>query len=56
MTYCYFGLECSLQSLLLIPGLALVCEQWRSRCITEGVMEDVYDGNIWKEFDLLLGF
>ena len=52
MTYCYFGLECSLQSLLLIPGLALACEQWRSRCITEGVMEDVYDGNIWKEFQV----
>ena len=34
MTYCYFGLECSLQSLLLIPGLALACEQWRSRCTT----------------------
>ena len=52
MTYRYFGLECSLQSLLLIPGLALACEQWRSRCTTEGVMEDVYDGNIWKEFQV----
>jgi len=52
MTYCYLGLECSLQSLLLIPGFGLACEQWRSRCRTEGVMEDVYDGNIWKEFQI----
>ena len=52
ITYCYFSIKCSLQSLLLVPGLALACEQWWSRCITEGVMEDVYDGNIWKEFQV----
>lgn len=53
MTYCYFVLECSLQFLLLIPGLALACERGEVGAqLHEGVMEDVHDGNIWKEFQV----
>lgn len=54
LTYCYLGLECSLQSLLLVPGWALSCEQWREQrqllrsC--DSALEDIYDGRIWKEF------
>ena len=36
----------------MIPGFGSACEQWQSRCRTEGVIEDVYDGNILKEFQI----
>lgn len=53
--YCYLNLKCSLQSMLLIPGLGLACEQWRLRQVSTGVREDVYDGNVWKDFQHIRG-
>ena len=53
--YCYLNLKCSLQSMLLIPGLGLACEQWRLRQVSTGVLEDVYDGNVWKDFQHIRG-
>lgn len=50
LTYCYLGLEVSLQSFLLRPDFYNSCEQWRSRQYTDGVLCDVQDGKIWNEF------
>ena len=49
--YCYHGLKNALQRLLLLPGFMDLCDKWRSdMCSEEGVMKDIYDGRIWKEF------
>ena len=37
------------------PDFYWDCEKWRSRTICSGVMEDVYDGNIWKSFECYAG-
>ena len=50
-TYCYLSLEVSLQSLLLRPTFFEACEQWRTRKTTEDEMKDVYDGNVWSQFN-----
>ena len=51
MTYCYMSLSCSLEKLLERPSFYSFCEEWRSSYNTSpGVMKDVYDGKIWKEF------
>ena len=55
LTYCYLGLEPSLQRLLLLPDFYTDCELWRYRRVEEGVMRDVYDGKIWSDFQSLNG-
>ena len=36
-----WGLDISLQSLLLRPGFYQSCEHWRSRTVDKGVLHDV---------------
>ena len=43
-------LKNSLQELLNRPGFQEACESWRSRDVIEGILNDIYDGEIWKEF------
>ena len=38
------------ESLLLNPGFSVKCEAWRRRSTTDGYYYDVYDGQIWKDF------
>lgn len=38
-----------MQELLMRPGFVECCEHWRSRKPSAGIMEDIYDGKIWKE-------
>lgn len=41
----------SLQAILIRPGLLEVCEQWRQSAREDlGILRDVYDGNMWKDF------
>lgn len=49
LTYCYVGLEASLQMLLHRPSFFSDCEAWRHRN-EDGMLHDVYDGRVWKEF------
>ena len=49
--YCYTSLIQSLQLLLLSPGFMQSCEEWRSMGTVNGIYRDIYDGNIWKEFE-----
>ena len=47
--YRYHGLKNALQWLHLLPGFMDLCNKWRSdMCSEEGVMKDIYDGQIWK--------
>ena len=50
--FCYNSVINSLRNMLLRPGFIEKCEAWRlcKDHIQEGVLGDVYDGNVWKEF------
>lgn len=50
LTYCYLNIDISLQSFLDRPDFYNQCEHWRAREQQDDVFNDVYDGNIWKEF------
>lgn len=51
----YRSITESLQELLRNPGFSLKCEAWRKRSTKEGYYCDVYDGQIWKDFQNLDG-
>lgn len=55
MTYCYFSLESSMQMLLDKPDFFSNCEQWRNRQASTEVLQDIYDGKIWREFQSYKG-
>ena len=48
--FCYFLIKQSLQKLLKNPGFTESCEEWHTCRTSEGVLGDIYDGCIWKEF------
>ena len=48
--YCYQSLIQSLQFLLNRCDFLEKCEKWKSLEVIDGVYKDIYDGNIWKEF------
>lgn len=48
--YCYRKLENSITELLSRKNFEIDCESWRERKIPDNVMEDVYDGEVWKTF------
>lgn len=50
----YKTLSSSLQELLLRPGFADLCQHWKSRSVPTS-FQDVYDGKIWKEFQVIAG-
>ena len=52
--YAYKSLKKSLQSLLLRPNFFHSCQTWRSRS-PHNFLEDIYDGNVWKEYQQCLG-
>ena len=55
LVYCYLGIEKSLQPLLLMSKFHVECELWRNRSVQPNVLRDVYDGNVWKEFQSFRG-
>jgi hypothetical protein len=52
--YAYRSLQQSLQSLLTDSNFYSNCQEWRTRSPC-GFLEDIYDGNIWKEYQQCLG-
>ena len=40
----------SLKEMLVRPAFLEKCEAWRSRKVEDGLLADIYDGNIWKDF------
>ena len=51
LTYCYVNVDLSLQILLKRPELYSKCELWRSRKCEDNYLSDIYDGNVWKDFN-----
>lgn len=51
--YCYKPVKESLRSLLSRNGILLSCELWRQRNIPENTLCDIYDGQVWKEFQFV---
>ena len=54
-SYCYNSITNSLQSLLQSSSLLNECELWRDRSIPDGMLADVYDGQVWQDFQIYKG-
>ena len=50
-TYAYQSIKQSLQRLLYRPGFTDLLEHWRTRQSKDGIMADVYDGQVWSDFN-----
>ena len=50
--YCYKSLKESMEKLLLRKEFILNCSLWKKLKSSSNVIEDVYDGRIWKEFQV----
>ena len=48
--YCWKSLVSQMENILQRTGLPELCEQWRTRQVEEGVLSDIYDGEVWKNF------
>ena len=48
--FCYLSLINSLRALLQRNGVLQSLQHWQHRTIPDGVLGDVYDGRVWKEF------
>ena len=55
LTYCNLSLTVSLQGLFKQAGFASLCEQWRHRTTSIEQYNDLYDGKVWKEFQVYNG-
>lgn len=53
--YCSNSIIDELEKFLLRKNFASSCELWRNRSIGEDMLADVYDGNLWKEFQSVDG-
>ena len=53
--YCYNSVKSSLERLFSQADFFHLCEKWRGRTSTGGILSDIYDGNIWKEFQVVSG-
>lgn len=52
LTYCYLSIETSLQAMLLRPSFLTECNKWRTRTVKNNVLQDIYDGRLWDEFQV----
>lgn len=48
--YCYRSLTSCIRNKLCTPDFFKQCELWRTRCVADNRYEDIFDGQIWKEF------
>ena len=48
--YCCTSIIDILKEKLQSPKFIHACEEWHNRAVTDGTYEDIYHGNIWKEF------
>ena len=48
--YCYRSVTEFLREKLLVPGFTEMCEAWRYKICRADKLDDVYDGQVWKEF------
>ena len=51
-TYCYYPLTESLHAILTRPLYLEKCELWRKREIPFNLLGDIYEGQVWKDFQV----
>ena len=51
--YAYISLKTSLSKLCSQTDFLQKCDHWRNRDMTLGILTDVYDGAIWKAFQVV---
>ena len=51
LIYCYTSPIDTLKSLLSRPVFSSNCQLWKNRRKQEGILNDVYDGRIWQQFE-----
>lgn len=54
-TFCYKNIIDNLEQFLSRPGFEAECNKWRNREVIENHLGDLYDGDIWKEFQTYNG-
>ena len=47
-TYCYKSVIDSLRDLARHNGFLEDCEHWGDRHLAQGLLDDIYDGRVWK--------
>ena len=50
LVYCYKSVIESLKEMVRREGFVNACEEWRQNVAKPNTYEDVYNGNIWKDF------
>lgn len=53
--YCFNSVIDQLESILKRPGMQSQCEKWRKRKVKHGFMADIFDGQMWKDFQTCQG-
>ena len=48
--FCYKSVIKAIEQLVQRPGMLNILNHWKNRNIPDGVMADIYDGNVWKSF------
>ncbi|XP_077866482.1 uncharacterized protein LOC144354692 [Saccoglossus kowalevskii] len=48
--YCYRSLITSLKTFVRRPGFVTACNMWRERQPEENILNDIFDGKVWKDF------
>ncbi|XP_035697293.1 uncharacterized protein LOC118430485 isoform X2 [Branchiostoma floridae] len=54
-TYCYKSVVETLQTFVKRPDFMSKCEEWRERNVKENEMADIYDGQVWSDFQYVDG-
>ncbi|XP_070564970.1 uncharacterized protein [Ptychodera flava] len=49
--YCYRKLITSLKTFVTRPGFVDACNKWKTRNSQDNYMGDIYDGQVWKDFE-----
>lgn len=53
--YCYNSIIETLKTFLKRPGFSMKCELWRKRDIPTGFFADIFDGQVWKDWQYVEG-
>jgi hypothetical protein len=53
--YCCNSIASELEKFVLRDNFTENCEAWRSRNVSDGILADVFDGTLWKDFQTING-
>ena len=53
--YCYNSVIDNLRRFIKRSGFFMKCEMWRNRKVPNGFLADIFDGRVWKEWQVING-